>query len=290
MNLPKGQILAARSGSRLALYIKEAAGNDLKMTHTYDYFVVASCKVFVQKLKNLDIKSHVQISPKFQFLAQDSDCDLFKFIDDKKHFGATIEELNLKGFQAENLKKLMQEKMILRVGIVKSRFVSKNHCQPWLLHSFDIKRKDRENVESVDKINWNSVDMMDLEIRPWVKINGILNKKILDFILISVMNHIMTNPGSKLDKIANFFQPAIAPFHTRELVEILENIECVELKKLSQIEIPSLFSKPAEQKLVKVDLLDEACDIIVVPTTDAMIKLAMNTNHTTKIFDCPCHY
>ena len=132
--------------------------------------------------------------------------------------------------------------------------------------------------------------MMDLKIRPWFKINGCLNKKILDYMLISLLNHIMTNPGSKLDKIADHFQPAVQPFHTRELAEMLHNLQCIKMLQLPKSEEKcSLFSKPSVSETHEADILDEATDIIVEPVTDAMLKLATFTNQTTKLLVCPCH-
>lgn len=66
--------------------------------------------------------------------------------------------------------------------------------------------------------------MIDIHIRPWIKINGHLNKKILDQLLISLLNFCMTNPGATLTKIANHIQPALQPFHTRELIEMLDKL------------------------------------------------------------------
>ena len=105
--------------------------------------------------------------------------------------------------------------------------------------------------------------MMDLKIRPWIKINGVTNKKILDYMVISLLNHIMTNPGSKLAKIADHFQPALQPYHTRELAEMLLDLKCVKLQKLPKpAEKCSLFSKPEIRDTQNADILDEAIDII----------------------------
>ena len=81
--------------------------------------------------------------------------------------------------------------------------------------------------------------------------------------VISLLNHIMTNPGSKLAKIADHFQPALQPYHTRELAEMLLDLKCVKLQKLPKpAEKCSLFSKPEIRDTQNADILDEAIDII----------------------------
>ena len=150
--------------------------------------------------------------------------------------------------------------------------------------------KTEELVKSAEKIDWTKVEMMDLKIRPWIKINGVNNRKILDYMVISLLNHTMSNPGSKLAKIADHFQPALQPFHTRELAEMLLDLKCVKLQKLPKPEEKcSLFSKPKISETQNADILDEATDIIVEPVTDAMLKLATFINHPTKHLVCPCH-
>jgi hypothetical protein len=120
----------------------------------------------------------------------------------------------------------LEATVVLRTGIVNPRFVASKHARPWLLNSFDIKRNQRENVgnvkwmskdyseakhvgemsEIVDKINWNHVKMINVQIRPWVKINGRVNFKILHQIMTSLFSYIMMNPGAKLTNVCRHFQ------------------------------------------------------------------------------------
>ena len=46
----------------------------------------------------------------------------------------------------DELKKLIQLNQVFRVGIVKTRFVTEKFSNPWLLHSFDIKKRHREEL------------------------------------------------------------------------------------------------------------------------------------------------
>ena len=101
----------------------------------------------------------------------------------------------------------------------------------------------------------------------------------------------MSNPGATLAKIVNHIQPALQPFHTRELIEMLEQLECVSMTKFQKIEKASLFS-PIQKtpSIVKASILDETDLIFVEPLPDAIIKLsqfAISRNFSP--FDCPCH-
>ena len=63
------------------------------------------------------------------------------------------------------------------------------------------------------------VDLLVL-VKPWVRIDGSLNRRVLDRMLGSVLSHILQKPGNSLRELADRFHPAIQPFHVRELVEV----------------------------------------------------------------------
>ena len=172
--------MAARSGSRLALYMKNMDKNpDLNLQHSYDYFVVASCKISVQMGKNFQMVTKLDTSSKVDLLDEfpDNINPILLFINDKGSLGASVSDL-LEKFGSKDaiyecLDKFLNEKLVYRVGVVEPRFVSSRNCKPWFLHSFDIKRFHRENthenaeenvVKSAEKIDWNKVDMMDLKV------------------------------------------------------------------------------------------------------------------------------
>lgn len=57
-------------------------------------------------------------------------------------------------------------------------------------------------------------------VKPWVKIDGGLNRRVLDRLLGAVLSHILLKPGSNICQLAERFHPALQPFQTRELVEV----------------------------------------------------------------------
>lgn len=92
-------------------------------------------------------------------------------------------------------------------------------------------------------------------VKPWVKIDGGLNRRVLDRLLGAVLSHILSKPGSNLSQLNERFHPALQPFQTRELVEvevfelysrcadfietifklqILERIGCIELYSIKK--------------------------------------------------------
>ena len=77
---------------------------------------------------------------------------LYNFVDEKGILGATISDIkdNFSKNIMDELKELIENSQIFRVGIVKTRFVSEKFSHSWHLHSFDIKRKQREEVGLVN--------------------------------------------------------------------------------------------------------------------------------------------
>lgn len=56
--------------------------------------------------------------------------------------------------------------------------------------------------------------------KPWIRIDGMLNRKVLDRMLGAVLSYCLLHPGLLMTKVQTRFSPALQPFHTRELVEV----------------------------------------------------------------------
>ena len=91
------------------------------------------------------------------------------------------------------------------------------------------------------------------------------------------------------------FAPAIQPYQTRELVEILQEMGCLKLLKVVKQKC-SLFQKspPLDKAglLEKATMLDEATDVVVEPCVDAIVILGQfigEKQYTADIYQCPCH-
>ncbi|XP_078042663.1 general transcription factor 3C polypeptide 1 [Augochlora pura] len=112
-------------------------------------------------------------------------------------------------------------------------------------------------------------------IKPWIRIDGVLNRRVLDRMLGSILLYCLTHPGIPLSKIQNRFLPVLQPCHTRELVEILIKLKCL-VKIILKKPRVTLFSKPAriESKITNNDWNVEE-DIFVEPATGAMLKFSI---------------
>ncbi|XP_054016236.1 general transcription factor 3C polypeptide 1 isoform X1 [Hylaeus anthracinus] len=112
-------------------------------------------------------------------------------------------------------------------------------------------------------------------IKPWIRIDGALNRRVLDRMLGAILTYCMNHPGIALTKVQNRFVPALQPYHTRELVEMLEKLKC--LKKII-IKKPrvTLFSKPSpvDPKITNTNWVVEE-DIYLEPANGAMLKFGI---------------
>ena len=83
-----------------------------------------------------------------------------------------------------------------------------------------------------------------LSLKPWVKVNGEINRPVLDRLLGAVLSHIMTRPGCTILQLTQQFQPAYQPFQIRELVEVRFVVSNrIKLSFLKQFFLPSDFGK-----------------------------------------------
>ncbi|KAG8234935.1 hypothetical protein J437_LFUL015503 [Ladona fulva] len=128
--------------------------------------------------------------------------------------------------------------------------------------------KDSESLE------WNSTYKIKVMIRPWIRVDGSLNRRVLDRFLGSVLGHILQNPGCCIKDLGNRFAPALQPCHTRELLEILSEIGCVKLVAL-QMKKPTLFSKASKVVLVEPDGTEDESNVFINPQLDAVSKLGI---------------
>ncbi|XP_076161731.1 general transcription factor 3C polypeptide 1 isoform X2 [Ptiloglossa arizonensis] len=112
-------------------------------------------------------------------------------------------------------------------------------------------------------------------IKPWIRIDGALNRRVLDRMLGAVLSYCLTHPGIALTKVQSRFVPALQPYHTRELVEMLEKLKCLERIILKKSRV-NLFSKPSpvEPKITNTDWVVEE-DIFLEPANGAMLKFGI---------------
>ncbi|XP_069972402.1 general transcription factor 3C polypeptide 1 isoform X2 [Penaeus vannamei] len=141
-------------------------------------------------------------------------------------------------------------------------------------------RKDEEASKEMERTIKQHHDTSDYEqisvaVRPWVRLNGTLNRRVLDRLLGAVLNLVMERPGISARDIVCRFSPALQPAHTHDLLDTLVQIRCVAPMQLHRSHRPSLFSDTVEYTLEPADLHDCEDEILYEPMVDAILKLAM---------------
>ncbi|XP_063221021.1 general transcription factor 3C polypeptide 1 isoform X2 [Bacillus rossius redtenbacheri] len=116
-------------------------------------------------------------------------------------------------------------------------------------------------------------ERIKVQVRPWVRIDGTLNRRVLDRMLGAVLGHAMRSPADTVAGFLQRFSPALQPFHVRELIEVLVKLGCIKLKVLKLSWKATLFSKPSVVTLVDADGTENDSDVIVEPEPDAILRL-----------------
>lgn len=68
----------------------------------------------------------------------------------------------------------------------------------------------------------SSAEKIKVVIKPWIRVDGVLNQRVLDRMLGAVLSYCVKHPGAYLSKVQARFAPALQPFHCRELVEVTQ--------------------------------------------------------------------
>ncbi|XP_045025411.1 general transcription factor 3C polypeptide 1 isoform X2 [Daphnia magna] len=138
------------------------------------------------------------------------------------------------------------------------------------LPSFHHSSKKSRTVDSL-----GSNDRVDLlvMVKPWVKIDGGLNRRVLDRLLGGLLSHVLLKPGSNMGQLAERFHPALQPFQTRELLELLEKIGCVEFYGIRKTGKAGLFAARTTLEIVPLDRFARDQDIYVDPKSEAILRL-----------------
>ncbi|CAK9821586.1 General transcription factor 3C polypeptide 1 [Anthophora retusa] len=129
--------------------------------------------------------------------------------------------------------------------------------------------------KAAKQLDLNTKQEIRVAIKPWIRIDGVLNRRVLDRMLGSILSYCLTHPGIALTKIQNRFVPALQPCHTRELVEILEKLGCLQRIILKKSRV-TLFSKSSQvtPKIANNNWAAEE-DIFLEPTSGAMLKFGI---------------
>jgi len=154
-------------------------------------------------------------------------------------------------------------------------------------------RLTREVSEAADKINWDDMEEVLVHIRPWVRVDGSLNRRVIDRLLGAVLGAVMQHPGSILATLTARFSPALQPTHAKELILLLAEIEAVQINRMTKPNPPGLWSKPEPVSLEPPDILDYDDELIVEPCVEAVLRLGQfigdKLYNQDFVCHCPCH-
>ncbi|KAK3919691.1 General transcription factor 3C polypeptide 1 [Frankliniella fusca] len=118
-------------------------------------------------------------------------------------------------------------------------------------------------------------DKIRVSIRPWIRVDGSVNRRVLDRLLGSVLGYCMSEPGCSLERVGERFSPALQPFHSRELCEILQKLGCLQWSVIIKSHKPTLFSKRSKISQGDADGTENECDISLEASPDAIIRLGL---------------
>ncbi|XP_025073362.1 LOW QUALITY PROTEIN: general transcription factor 3C polypeptide 1 [Pogonomyrmex barbatus] len=136
----------------------------------------------------------------------------------------------------------------------------------------------KDVYKSAQQLDFTTAEEVKVAIKPWIRIDGVLNRKVLDRMLGAVLSYCLLHPGLTMAKAQSKFVPALQPFHTRELLEMLIKLGCLESKLLKKTRV-TLFSPPPAMNIS--DLNTDAVvwtaedEIVLEPTTDATLKFSI---------------
>lgn len=147
-----------------------------------------------------------------------------------------------------------------------SRFLMKSTNKRWIAIP-------NENMKKFTNLDGMETKNVFVKVRPWIKIDGTLNRRVLDRLLGSVLGHCLTCPGILVKKLQERFVPALQPVHTFELLEILVEIECVKLIVIKKSWKCSLFSKRVDISTEPSNGFGNTADMAVDPDPLAISRL-----------------
>lgn len=182
------------------------------------------------------------------------------------------------------LRLLTDSRIVLRLGTSQARFVHFDHKSSWLVKSDRLLRLDREKLPKalpprykgkhlVSKVSASDPNKLRLLLSPWIRLDGSLNRRVLDRWLGSVLSTILDEPGMSLQELATRYD-FIKPVEVACLIELLIGIGCVNILKVRKPRV-SLFSAEPDYGFVPADVLDEPRDVLIDPEEEAVFNFAL---------------
>lgn len=135
-----------------------------------------------------------------------------------------------------------------------------------------------------------------MQISPWIRVNGSLNRRVLDRWMGLVLAYCISHAGVTILRISTRFN-LMQPIHVRTLLEYLQELECIRLKTMRKQSVTTMWSayeSPVIGKLSSMPVkfifhvslshflhtelatdLDSNDSVFVEVMPDALIKLSL---------------
>lgn len=178
------------------------------------------------------------------------------------------EKESLPKFNKRDIKKNMDcEPAIKKLKLLDDVEVSTSRAPTARLQVIQEKQQTKESEEIL-----NNRERFKVRPYPWIRINGSLNRRVLDKWLGVLLLHLSLNCGALLRDLGKKFN-GLMLFDLRQLLEILQELGCVELKCYIEPKV-SLFSSYTTSHIEPATDFDESKSIYVEITDDAMHRLS----------------
>ncbi|XP_075148767.1 general transcription factor 3C polypeptide 1 [Haematobia irritans] len=263
--------------------------------------------------------------------------EICNFIE-KHKFGVSymdlLKEFPYEEFLLRSLQFLSSEYLIKRVGVANFMYVHKNHMRSWVVHTFNLKRLERENMGSTHKRTYDQMlsadqaededsgelakrsrlecdegqvndeqsiatgkrisrpvhrfepgeienlgihpkerDVIVMKPLPWIRLNGSINRRVLDRWLGSILSECIARNGCNVQEICIRFS-YMFPADVMFLIEVLGEIGCLQLVRIQRQEV-DIFSKYESIKESNVSSIYDPDNTFVHVKGDATMRLCL---------------
>ena len=170
--------------------------------------------------------------------------------------------------------------------------------KPKVFHDEKAEAAPSSVSEGASRVDWDAAEEVRFVMRPWLKADGSLNRRVLDRMLGGLLSHVMSRPGQSAECVCRRFAPALQPAHSLELVEVLRELGCLSAHVVRGTAEPvRLFDGDGDSgpglELAEAGLLDDPAKVVLEPTVDAVVRLGQfigdKLYNVDFVCQCPCH-
>jgi hypothetical protein len=148
-----------------------------------------------------------------------------------------VDEFQLSQLEASRMvRRLMQQDLIYRVGVLDFRLVHHSHASAWQIVSSAAVKPTSESRSSSHS---NQIKFL---ARFWKDPFGQLDRRVMFSYLSGVLAHVMAHPGIRQEQVIAHFGICLPPTQTLEILEMLTQTKCIEMTELETHSQIRLFS------------------------------------------------